>query len=67
MQCLDLTFESHQQYQCYRQLYGGGCSGERSDCCTRVCTRAGNDEQNSASNLDAWEKYLEVNAGVLQY
>ena len=62
MQCLDLTFEVISNTNATAN-YTGGCSGER----TRVCTRAGNDEQNSASNLDAWEKYLEVNAGVLQY
>ena len=66
MQCLDLTFEVISNTNATAN-YTGGCPGERSDCCTRVCTRAGNDEQNSASNLDAWEKYLEVNAGVLQY
>lgn len=66
MQCLDLTFEVISNTNATAN-YTGGCSGERSDCCTRVCTQTGNDEQNSASNLDAWEKYLEVNAGVLQY
>lgn len=45
--------------------YSDGCSGSRSDCCTRVCTRdkkASNDD-----SLEAWDQYLEVNAGVLQY
>lgn len=44
--------------------YSDGCSGSRSDCCTRVCTR---DVQASNDNLQAWDEYLEVNAGVLQY
>jgi hypothetical protein len=45
--------------------YSDGCSGSRSACCTRVCTRvnAGSDD----ASLDAWDAYLEVNAGVLQY
>ncbi|WP_204369569.1 MULTISPECIES: hypothetical protein [Haemophilus] len=43
--------------------YSNGCSGSRSDCCTRVCTRINNE----ASSTDAWELYLEVNTGVLQY
>ena len=47
MQCLDLTFEVISNTNATAN-YTGGCSGERSDCCTRVCTRAGKDEQNSA-------------------
>ncbi len=43
----------------------GGCSGSRSECCTRTCTRASDEEQ--TSSLEAWDKYLEINAGVLQY
>lgn len=45
--------------------YTTTCSGSRSDCCTRVCTRAnvGSDD----GSLDSWDEYLEVNAGVLQY
>lgn len=43
-------------------MYSGGCSGDRSDCCTRVCTR-------NARPADArlWEKYLNDNKGVLMY
>ena len=46
--------------------YTEGCSGDRSDCCTRVCTRNENccDEE---SSLQTWDQYLEVEAGVLQY
>ena len=43
--------------------YTDGCSGEVSDCCTRVCTRDKFDE----SSLDSWNKYLEIESGVLQY
>lgn len=42
--------------------YSGGCSGGRSDCCTRVCTRYA-----QPANADQWGKFLEVNAGVIQY
>lgn len=44
--------------------YSAECSGSRSDCCTRVCTRDGVD---SRSLNQEWERYLEVNAGVVQY
>ncbi|TYO74676.1 hypothetical protein DQ397_003177 [Pseudomonas sp. CK-NBRI-02] len=45
--------------------YTTTCSGSRSDCCTRVCTRPaiGSDD----GSLDSWDEYLEANAGVLQY
>jgi len=46
--------------------YSEGCSGSRSDCCTRVCTRNDNTSDNESS-LETWDKYLEVEAGVLQY
>ena len=45
--------------------YSDGCSGDRSDCCTRVCTR--NNVGSTDDSLDSWDAYLEVNAGVLQY
>ncbi len=64
MEKLDLTFKIINKTSTEAQ-YTGGCSGGRSDCCTRTCTRINDDGQNSA--LDAWEKYLEVNEGVLQY
>ncbi|MBE0471784.1 MAG: hypothetical protein IBX55_20020 [Methyloprofundus sp.] len=43
--------------------YTATCSGSRSDCCTRTCTRI----TENTSSIEAWEKYLEINAGVLQY
>ena len=42
--------------------YTGGCSGGRSDCCTRVCTRFA-----QVANAEQWGNFLEVNAGVIQY
>lgn len=45
-----------------RENFTGGCSGSRSDCCTRVCTRIG-----EIASVDEWNKYLELNAGVIQY
>ncbi|HGN1708027.1 TPA: hypothetical protein ACKRTE_003951 [Providencia rettgeri] len=66
MQYLDLSFEVISNTNATAQ-FTGGCSGSRSDCCTRVCTRVDNDDQNSDSGIDAWENYLKVNAGVLQY
>lgn len=42
--------------------YSATCSGSRSDCCTRVCTKKG-----IVATADQWGKYLEVNAGVIQY
>ncbi len=43
--------------------YTGGCSGERSDCCTRVCSQ----DQNFVSSENDWEKFLEVKGGQVQY
>lgn len=60
---LDLSFEVVRQQTTTMATYSDGCSGSRSDCCTRVCTRINNE----ASSTDAWDMYLEVNAGVLQY
>lgn len=60
---LDLSFEVVDQQATTMSKYSGGCSGGRSDCCTKVCTRINNE----ASSTDAWEMYLEVNTGVLQY
>lgn len=46
--------------------YSDGCSGSRSDCCTRVCTR-NNGVETINDGIESWEVYLELNAGVLQY
>lgn len=40
-----------------------GCSGGRSDCCTRVCST----DQNYASTAEAWEQFLDIQGGEVQY
>ncbi len=57
---LDFSFEVVNDTT--NNLYTDGCSGDRSDCCTRVCTR-------DAKPADAqqWEKYLNDNKGMLMY
>ncbi len=43
--------------------YTATCSGSRSDCCTRVCSA----DANFTENAEAWEKYLSVKGGQVQY
>lgn len=43
--------------------YTASCSGARSDCCTRVCSA----DANFADSAEAWEKYLAVKGGQVQY
>ncbi|WP_067178168.1 hypothetical protein [Sulfurospirillum sp. UCH001] len=43
--------------------YSAGCSGGRSDCCTRVCSQ----DQNFVSSTNDWERFLEVKGGQVQY
>ena len=43
--------------------YSDGCSGGRSDCCTRVCSQ----DQNFVSSEKDWEQFLEVKGGQVQY
>lgn len=43
--------------------YTASCSGSRSDCCTRTCSA----DANFAENNEAWEKYLAVKGGQVQY
>jgi len=45
--------------------YTGGCCGDRSDCCTRVCTRDNDDFKQGS--LDSWNQFLEISRGVIQY
>ncbi len=40
-----------------------GCSGGRSDCCTRVCSA----DQNFTNSVDAWERFLSIEGGEIQY
>ena len=42
--------------------YTADCSGGRSDCCTRVCTR-----DRYVSTEEEWGKFLNVEGGVIQY
>ena len=42
--------------------YSGGCSGGKSSCCTRVCTRFA-----KPATVQQWGNFLNINAGVLQY
>lgn len=42
--------------------YSAGCSGERSACCTRVCTRNG-----TVATEEEWGQFLEIESGVIQY
>ncbi len=44
--------------------YTADCSGSRSDCCTRVCTRDCNE---NVANEEEWGKFLEIEGGVIQY
>jgi hypothetical protein len=43
--------------------YTASCSGSRSDCCTRVCSA----DANFVENVEAWEQYLAVKGGQVQY
>jgi hypothetical protein len=43
--------------------YTNTCSGRRSDCCTRTCTREGN----LTASEDAWEAFLKIEGGQVQY
>jgi hypothetical protein len=45
------------------QAASAGCSGGRSDCCTRVCSA----DQNYVSTADAWEQFLDIQGGEIQY
>ena len=42
--------------------YTADCSGGRSDCCTRVCTR-----DRYVSTEEEWGKFLNIEGGVIQY
>lgn len=45
--------------------YTADCSGGRSDCCTRVCTRG--DKDGCSDSEEEWGKFLEIEGGVIQY
>lgn len=42
--------------------YTDNCTGNRSECCTRVCTR-----DDYVSTEQQWGEFLEVEGGVIQY
>lgn len=62
----DFHFEVLENTSLENVKYSAGCSGDRSDCCTRVCTRVYAKDGGVASS-EQWENFLEVNAGVVQY
>lgn len=57
----DLVFEEVAEEKFFAD-YTRGCSGGRSDCCTRVCTR-----DNYVASEEEWGKFLAVEGGVIQY
>lgn len=44
-------------------MYTDSCSGGRSDCCTRTCSRDGN----FTASEEAWEAFLKIEGGQVQY
>ena len=64
MQKINLEFSEIKKIENFSTDYTETCSGDRSDCCTRVCTR--HDARNE-SDLKAWETYLEIVSGTIQY
>lgn len=59
---IDLNFKFEVLADTLNLAYTGGCSGNRSDCCTRVCTRDA-----EMANAEQWGQFLQLNAGVVQY
>ena len=57
-----LVFEEISEEELFAD-YTADCSGSRSDCCTRVCTRDGYE----AASEEEWGKFLEIEGGVIQY
>ena len=57
----DFLFEEVENEEMFGE-YSEGCSGSRSDCCTRVCTR-----DCGRATEEQWGEFLEVNAGIVQY
>ena len=56
-----LLFEEIDECEMFAD-YTEGCSGGRSDCCTRVCTR-----DDYVATEKEWGKFLEVEGGIIQY
>ena len=57
----ELVFEEVSENELFDD-YTADCSGGRSDCCTRVCTR-----NDYVSTEEAWGEFLNVEGGVIQY
>ena len=57
----DFIFEVIEESQSLKE-YTAECSGSRSDCCTRVCTRDA-----LMASEEEWGRFLEINSGVVQY
>ena len=57
----EIQFEEVNEKEMFAD-YTAECSGARSDCCTRVCTR------NDCHNIEeVWGEFLAVEGGVIQY
>ena len=57
----NLVFEEVSENELFAD-YTADCSGKRSDCWTRVCTR-----DDYVATEEAWGKFLDVEGGVIQY
>lgn len=57
----ELIFEEVSENELFAD-YTADCSGGRSDCCTRVCTR-----DDYVATEEAWGAFLNVEGGVIQY
>ena len=60
-----LVFEEVTENELFAD-YTADCSGGRSDCCTRVCTRQGDDNYIPATE-EEWGRFLDLEGGVIQY
>ncbi|WP_459993236.1 hypothetical protein [Methylosoma difficile] len=47
--------------------YSADCSGNRSDCCTRVCSGGCSADANFVDNSSAWDAFLSIEGGQVQY
>lgn len=56
-----LEFEEVKEEELFAD-YTADCSGSRSDCCTRVCTR-----DKYVATEEEWGKFLNVEGGMIQY
>ena len=56
-----LVFEEVKDEELFAD-YTADCSGGRSVCCTRVCTR-----DDYVATEEEWGKFLNVEGGVIQY